>query len=73
MCPGTPPPKGQFRKTVWNDRKFSDSIKVLDAIQDPRGEKMVVLSLPSGETELPARMVFPVGSEKPVIGVQVAS
>jgi small subunit ribosomal protein S4e len=36
-------------------------------------EKMVVLSLPTGETELPARLVFPVGSERPVIGVQVAS
>jgi len=33
----------------------------------------VVLSLPSGETELPARLVFPVGSENPIIGVQVAS
>jgi small subunit ribosomal protein S4e len=36
-------------------------------------EKTVVLSLPGGETELPARLVFPVGTEKPVIGVSVAS
>jgi hypothetical protein len=42
--PGTPPPKGEFRKTAWNDRKFSDSLKALEAINDPRVEKMVVLS-----------------------------
>jgi small subunit ribosomal protein S4e len=36
-------------------------------------ERMVALSLPSGDTELPARLVFPVGTEKPVIGVTVAS
>jgi small subunit ribosomal protein S4e len=36
-------------------------------------EKMVTISLPTGETELPARLVFPVGSDKPAIGVQVAA
>jgi small subunit ribosomal protein S4e len=36
-------------------------------------EKMVALTLPSGETEVPAKLVFPVGTEKPVIGVVVAS
>jgi len=42
--PETPPPKGQFRKTIWNDRKFSESLKVLEAVQDLRVEKMIVLS-----------------------------
>ncbi len=31
---------------------------------------MVTISLPSGETELPARLVFPVGTENPAIEVQ---
>jgi small subunit ribosomal protein S4e len=34
-------------------------------------EKMVALSLPGGETELPERLVFAVGNEKPVLEVQV--
>ncbi|HUH99727.1 MAG TPA: 30S ribosomal protein S4e [Nitrososphaerales archaeon] len=34
-------------------------------------EKMVELSLPSGETELPERLVFPVGTDKPAVEVQV--
>jgi small subunit ribosomal protein S4e len=34
-------------------------------------EKMVALSLPSGETELPERLVFAVGAEKPALEVQV--
>jgi small subunit ribosomal protein S4e len=33
-------------------------------------EKMITLSLPGGETELPARLVFPVGLEAPSIEVQ---
>jgi small subunit ribosomal protein S4e len=33
-------------------------------------EKMVTISLPAGETELPARLVFPVGAEAPAIEVQ---
>ena len=33
-------------------------------------EKMITLSLPGGETELPARLVFPVGLDKPAIEVQ---
>jgi small subunit ribosomal protein S4e len=36
-------------------------------------EKMVELSLPSGETELPERLVFAVGADKPVLEVQVKS
>jgi small subunit ribosomal protein S4e len=36
-------------------------------------EKMVALSLPSGETELPERLVFAVGNEKPALEVQVKS
>jgi len=36
-------------------------------------EKMVALSLPSGETELPERLIFAVGNEKPALEVQVAS
>jgi len=36
-------------------------------------EKMVAVSLPSGETELPERMIFAVGNEKPVMEVQAAS
>jgi small subunit ribosomal protein S4e len=34
-------------------------------------EKMVELSLPSGETELPERLVFAVGTDKPAMEVQV--
>jgi small subunit ribosomal protein S4e len=33
-------------------------------------EKMVTISLPAGETELPARLIFPVGTETPAIEVQ---
>lgn len=33
-------------------------------------ERMVSLALPSGETELPARLVFPVGTERPAMEVQ---
>jgi small subunit ribosomal protein S4e len=36
-------------------------------------EKMVELSLPSGETELPERLVFAVGADKPAMEVQVKS
>jgi small subunit ribosomal protein S4e len=32
-------------------------------------ERMVEISLPGGETELPSRLVLPVGTDKPVIGV----
>ena len=32
-------------------------------------EKMVKISLPSGEAEIPSRIVFPVGSESPMITV----
>jgi len=34
-------------------------------------EKMVELSLPTGETELPERLIFAVGNEKPLLEVQV--
>jgi small subunit ribosomal protein S4e len=33
-------------------------------------ERMVTISLPEGETELPARLIFPVGVETPTIEVQ---
>jgi small subunit ribosomal protein S4e len=33
-------------------------------------EKMVTISLAAGETELPARLIFPVGTETPAIEVQ---
>ncbi len=36
-------------------------------------ERMVKISLPSGEAEIPSRLVFPVGSEKPVITVEVSA
>jgi small subunit ribosomal protein S4e len=36
-------------------------------------EKMIALSLPSGETELPERLIFAVGTDKPALEVQVAS
>jgi small subunit ribosomal protein S4e len=36
-------------------------------------EKMVALSLPSGETELPERLIFAVGTDKPALEVQVKS
>ncbi len=36
-------------------------------------EKMVKISLPSGEAEIPSRLVFPVGSDKPVITVEVSA
>jgi small subunit ribosomal protein S4e len=32
-------------------------------------ERMVKISLPSGEAEIPSRLVFPVGTDKPVITV----
>jgi len=35
-------------------------------------EKMVRLSLPGGEAEIPSRLVFPVGAESPMITVGVA-
>lgn len=34
--------------------------------------KMVALSLPGGETELPDRMIFAVGNEKPLLEVQAS-
>lgn len=36
-------------------------------------EKMISLSLPSGETELPERLIFAVGNDKPLLEVQVKS
>lgn len=36
-------------------------------------ERMVALSLPSGETELPERIIFAVGTDKPAMEVQVAA
>jgi small subunit ribosomal protein S4e len=36
-------------------------------------ERMVKMSLPGGDAELPSRLVFPVGADKPVITVGVAS
>ena len=36
-------------------------------------EKMVRISLPSGDAEIPSRLVFPVGAEAPMITVGVAS
>jgi small subunit ribosomal protein S4e len=36
-------------------------------------EKMVRISLPSGEAEIPSRLVFPVGTEKPMITVEVGA
>jgi small subunit ribosomal protein S4e len=33
-------------------------------------ERMVTISLPAGETELPARLIFPVGVDAPAIEVQ---
>lgn len=33
-------------------------------------ERMVTISLPAGETELPARLIFPVGTDSPTIEVQ---
>jgi len=39
-----PPLDGRFRKTVWNDRKFTEHLEALSAIHDEHVEKMVVLS-----------------------------
>ena len=36
-------------------------------------ERMVKISLPSGEAEIPSRLVFPVGQEQPMITVGVRS
>ncbi|MBI3841237.1 MAG: hypothetical protein HY297_04715 [Thaumarchaeota archaeon] len=36
-------------------------------------ERMVKISLPSGDTEIPSRIVFPVGSEEPLITVGAAA
>lgn len=35
-------------------------------------EKMVRISLPSGEAEIPSRLVFPVGADKPLITVEAS-
>ena len=32
-------------------------------------EKMVRITLPSGEAEIPSRLVFPVGADEPMITV----
>ena len=39
-----PPLDGRFRKTVWNDGKFTAHLEALSAIHDEHVEKMVVLS-----------------------------
>lgn len=36
-------------------------------------ERMVKISLPSGDAEIPSRLVFPIGTTKPVITVGVAA
>ncbi|MDA4117522.1 MAG: 30S ribosomal protein S4e [Thaumarchaeota archaeon] len=36
-------------------------------------EKMITVSLPSGETELPERLIFAVGADKPALEVQFKS
>ncbi len=36
-------------------------------------ERMVRIALPGGETEIPSRIVFPVGSDQPMIAVGAAS
>lgn len=36
-------------------------------------EKMVKVALPSGETEIPSRLIFPVGFDRPLVTVQAAS
>ncbi|MDG6909734.1 MAG: 30S ribosomal protein S4e [Nitrososphaerota archaeon] len=36
-------------------------------------EKMIRISLPSGEAEIPSRLVFPVGTEAPMITIGVGS
>jgi small subunit ribosomal protein S4e len=36
-------------------------------------ERMVRISLPSGEAEIPSRLVFPVGTDSPLITVEVVS
>ncbi len=35
-------------------------------------ERMVKISLPSGEAEIPSRLVFPVGTDRPVITVSIS-
>ncbi len=65
--------KGALGLVITGDRAGQVG-KVTDVRKGSiKKEKMVVLSLQSGITELPARLVMPVGSDRPVIGVQVAA
>lgn len=48
--------------------------KIVDVKKGMIGrESMTVLSLPKGDTEIPSRMVFPVGTESPVIGLEAGN
>jgi len=65
--------KGSLGLVLSGDRA-GQSGKILDVKQGTvTRERMVKLSLPGGEAEIPSRLVIPVGTAKPVISVGVAA
>jgi ribosomal protein S4E len=65
--------KGSLGLVLSGDRA-GQSGKILDVKQGTiTRERMVKLSLPGGEAEIPSRLVIPVGTVKPMISVGVVS
>ena len=65
--------KGSLGLVLTGDRAGQIG-KILDVKKGTISrEKMVKITLPSGETEVPSRLVFPVGSDKPMITVGVGA
>ncbi|MDG6900988.1 MAG: hypothetical protein JRM80_03405 [Nitrososphaerota archaeon] len=65
--------KGSLGLVLSGDRA-GQAGKILEVKQGTvTRERMVKLSLPGGEAEIPSRLVFPVGTAKPVINVGAAS
>ena len=65
--------KGSLGLVLSGDRA-GQSGKIVDVKQGTiTRERMVKLSLPGGEAEIPSRLVIPVGTAKPLINVGVAA
>ncbi len=65
--------KGSLGLVLSGDRA-GQAGKILEVKQGTiTRERMVKLSLPGGEAEIPSRLVFPVGTAKPLITVGVAA
>jgi small subunit ribosomal protein S4e len=65
--------KGSLGLVLSGDRA-GQSGKILEVKQGTiTRERMVKLSLPGGEAEIPSRLVIPVGTAKPVISLGVAA